>query len=92
MTYIVRIESERVGGSLRTTPERLASACHGILRQAVKELTDIIIIIALKLQSRPDDAFFESQRLVGDKEGNNLFDLFFLLTGVFQCVFEVVRF
>lgn len=90
--YIVRVECQRIRSALGTTPEWLASACEGIFRETEKKLADVVVVVTFKLKAGPNNTFFECQGLIGDKVGNNLFDLFLLLTRVLKCALQVVGF
>ena len=79
LTYVVGVEGERVGCTLRTAPERLAGARDGILRQAVQQLADRVVVLLLELQARPDDALFERERLVRHEVRDDLLDLLLVL-------------
>lgn len=89
-THVVGVEGERIGRPFRTTPERLAGTSNGVLRQAVEELADGVVVLLLELETRPDDAFLEGERLVRHEVRSNLLDLLLLLTGVLQVVLEEI--
>ena len=90
-THVVGIERQWVRRALGSTPERLASARHGILGQAEQQLPDGVVVLFLELQAGPYDALLERQRLVGDQVGDKLLNLLPLLPGVLEVVLEVVR-
>ena len=90
--HVVRVEGERVWCPLRTTPEWLTTARNGILRQAVEELANRVVVLVLELHTSPDDAFLEGEGLIRHEVGDDLLDLLLLLTGVLQVVLKEVRF
>ena len=89
-THVGGIENQWVWRTLGTTPERLPRARHGVLRQAVQELLDLVRELLLKLQARPDDALLEGERLVRHEVRQELLDLLLLLAGVLESALEVV--
>ena len=89
-THVGSIEHQWIRRTLRTTPERLPRARHGVLRQAVQELLDLVRELLLKLQTRPDDALLEGERLVRHEVRQELLDLLLLLAGVLEGALEVV--
>lgn len=89
--YIAWIECQWVRCAFWTTPERLSGASHGVLRQTEQKLADVVVVVTLKLKPGPNNAFLERQRFVGHKVGNNLFDLFFLLSRIFERAFQIIR-
>lgn len=91
MAYVVGVEGQRVGCTLRTAPEGLTGAGDGILRQAEEQLPDGVVVLLFKLQTGPDDALLEGQGLVADEVRDKLFDLLLLLARVLQVVLEEVR-
>lgn len=91
ITHIVRVKCQWVGSPLRPTPERLTCTSDSVLRQAVEQLTDLIVEVPLELRTGPDNALLESQGFVGYKVRNNLLDLFLLLAGELQSCLKVVR-
>ena len=88
-THVGSIEHQWIRRTLRTTPERLPRARHGVLRQAVQELLDLVRELLLKLQTRPDDALLEGERLVRHEVRQELLDLLLLLAGVLESALEV---
>lgn len=91
MTYVIRVESQWVRCSLRSTPEWLTGTRHGVLRKAEKELSNVVIVIPFELQARPGDTLVKCQRFIGNEEASKLFDLLLLLTRVFEIALKVVR-
>ena len=89
-THVGSIEHQWVWRTLGTTPERLPIARHGVLRQAVQELLDLVRELLLKLQARPDDAFLKGEGLVRHEVRQELLDLLLLLAGVLEGALEVV--
>ena len=91
LTYVVGVEGERIGRTLRTTPKRLPGAGNMILWQAVEELANCIIVLLLELETSPDNALLEGERLVRDEVRDDLLDLLLLLPRVLEVVLEEVR-
>ena len=89
-THVVGVEGERIRGTLGTAPEWLAAARDCVLGQTVEQLTDCVVVLLLELQTSPDDALLEGERLVGDKVRDNLVNLLLLLAGVLEVVLEEV--
>lgn len=88
--YIVGIEDQCIRRPLGSTPEWLTSTCGGVLGQTEQQLADVVVVITLELQTGPDNALLEGQRLVGDKVRDNLFYLFCRLPRMLECCFKVV--
>ena len=89
-THVGSIEHQWVWRTLGTTPERLPRARHGVLRQAVQELLDLVRELLLKLQARPDDAFLKGEGLVRHEVRQELLDLLLLLAGVLEGALEII--
>ena len=81
-----------IGSTLGATPEWLASAGHRILGQAEEQLPNSAVVLLFELKTSPNNALFECQRLVRDKELHKLFNLLPLLARIFEIVLEVVGF
>ena len=62
-----------------------------ILWQAVEELANCIIVLLLELETSPDNALLEGERLVRDEVRDDLLDLLLLLPRVLEVVLEEVR-
>lgn len=89
-THVVRVEGQRIGSTLGTTPEGLTSARNCILRQAVQQLTNAMVVLFLELQTSPDDTLFEGERLVGDEIRHDLLKELLRLARVLEAVLEEV--
>ena len=92
MAYVARVESKRIGGTLRTAPEWLASARDSILGQAEQQLADRIVVLLLELQACPNNALLERERLVCHEVRRNRLHLLLGLPRVLEVGLKEVRF
>lgn len=68
----------------------MTARCNRVLGQAEKQLLDIVVIVLLKLEPRPDDALLKRQRLSGNEIRENGVDLLLRLARELQVILEVV--
>jgi len=91
-SYVGRVKNQRIRRTFRSTPERLTRTCDSIFGKAKQELADIVIVIPFELKASPNNAFFKGKRLVRYEIGDNLLNLFPLLTGIFKGTLQIIGF
>ena len=70
----------------------MTRTCDSILGKTKQELANIVIVIPFELKTSPNNAFLKGERLVRYEIGDNLLNLFPLLTGIFQGTLQIIGF
>jgi hypothetical protein len=88
--HIICVKGQWVRGALGPRPEGLASASNSVFREGEQKLTNLVVVKLFELQTCPRNALFKGQRLIGDKEVDELLNLLLLLTGMLECCLKIV--